>query len=170
MTLPNNICIPIHYSGDVQINPYLVLTDVLFVPQFRFNSMSVSALTNAFKLPVHFFPDHFLIQDIKNLKMIGKGSHVADLYILNSPDDVTTSFQPNLTSFVNSVSVHTWHNHPGHLSNKCLASLKQSLQCDVSILKSSPCCICPLAKQCRLSFVSNNNMSALPFDLIYCDL
>ena len=32
------------------------------------------------------------------------------------------------------------------------------------------CDICPLAKQKRLPFVSNNHLSALPFDLIHLDI
>ena len=34
-------------------------------------------------------------------------------------------------------------------------------------MKSQPCYICPLAKQRRLSFASNNNTSACMFDLVH---
>ena len=166
--MANNICILVSFSGDIQLGPQLILTDFLYVPQFNFYLISVSTLTNDSQLTIHFFPNHFVIQDVKNLKMIGKGSQVADLYILNAHNDDPA--QQNSTSLINSVSVHTWHNRLGHQSNKCLTSLKTFLQCDTFFLNSSPCCICPLAKKRKLSFVSNNNMSALPFDLIYCDL
>ena len=32
VTLPDRTLIPIYYCGDVQLNPYLTLTDVLYVP------------------------------------------------------------------------------------------------------------------------------------------
>lgn len=39
-----------------------------------------------------------------------------------------------------------------------------------SIQKDVPCPVCPLAKQKRLKFVSNNHLSANPFDLIHLDV
>lgn len=45
------------------------------------------------------------------------------------------------------------------------------LHCNISNLHNKrPCYICPLAKQRKLSFVSHNNMSSSPFDLIHCDI
>ena len=93
--------------------------------------------------------------------MIGKGRQLANLYVFhhNHPS----------TAFINSVSLHTWHNRLGHLSNKCLDSLKTHLSFD-SMHARSYCPICPLAKQRKLSFVSHNNLAILPFDLIHCDI
>ena len=36
--------------------------------------------------------------------------------------------------------------------------------------KNAHCDVCPIAKQKRLPFFSSNNISALPFDLVHCDL
>ena len=47
--------------------------------------------------------------------------------------------------------------------------LKDQLQCN-HFSRATPCYICPLAKQKRLSFPSHNNMSDSPFDLIYYDI
>ena len=74
-------------------------------------------------------------------------------------------------AYVNKVSVHVWHNRLGHLSDKRLDVLKNQLNCDISkSSEATPCYICPLAKQRKLSFVSHNNMSQFPFDLIHCDI
>ena len=55
VTLPNNQIIAVSFCGDIQLSPKLLLKDVLFVPQFHFNLISISALTTDCKLTVHFF-------------------------------------------------------------------------------------------------------------------
>ena len=45
VTLPNHIQIPVSFCGDITLSSMLTLKDVLFVPQFKFNLISVSALT-----------------------------------------------------------------------------------------------------------------------------
>lgn len=61
VTLPNLTQIPVRLCGNVRLSSNLVPQDVLFVPQFKFNLLSVSALTYGSKLTVSFFPDHFII-------------------------------------------------------------------------------------------------------------
>ena len=98
--------------------------------------------------------------------MIGRGNKVQDLYVLNVQCLHSVS-----NAFVNNVSAHIWHNRLGHISFKRLDSLKDQLKCDVTRLhKSDPCYICPLAKQRRLPFESNNHLSKFPFDLVHCDI
>ena len=45
VTLPNNLQIPINLNRDVPQCLHLTLKNVLFVPQIRFNLLSISALT-----------------------------------------------------------------------------------------------------------------------------
>lgn len=80
--------------------------------------------------------------------------------------------QTNCSSaLVNIASAQVWHNGHGHLSSKCFDLLKHQLKYDSHNYNNhEPCCICPLAKQRRLSFVSHNGLSKLPFDLIHCDV
>ena len=165
VTLPNSIVIPVHFIGDVQLNSNLVLYNVLYVPSFKFNLISVSAITKESHVTISFFPYYFLIQDINLLKMIGRGRLCNDLYVLDE-NSIT-----NPTTYVNKVSVETWHQRLGHLSHKCLDSLKHRLHIHVSDKNSSlPCCICPLAKQHRLPFNSANKFSVSVFDLVHCDI
>ena len=72
VTLPNHTSLPVSFSGEVIMNDCLILRDVLYVPSFKFNIISVSALTLNSTLVVLFSDDGFLIQDINNKKMIGK--------------------------------------------------------------------------------------------------
>ncbi|XP_031259419.1 uncharacterized protein LOC116117549 [Pistacia vera] len=132
ITLLNHSQILVHFAGDVKLHSDLVLKDVLYVPQFKFNLISVNALVTRFGLTC-----------------------------LNSISN----------AFVNNVSAHIWHNKLGHISFKRLDSLKDKLKCDVTRLhKSDPCYICPLAKQRRLAFESNNHLSKFPFDLVHWDI
>lgn len=70
---------------------------------------------------------------------------------------------------INNITSQTWHNRLGHLSFKRLESLKNKLSY-TSYNKNMPCCICPLAKQHRLPFVSHNHPSTNVFDLIHCNV
>lgn len=98
--------------------------------------------------------------------MTGRGDRIQDLYVLDVK--VLNSLS---NAFVNNVSVLMWHNRLGHLSFKRLDCLKDQLMCDVSKFnKHMPYYICPLAKQKRLSFDSNNNRSNNLFDIIHCDI
>ncbi|KAI9198311.1 hypothetical protein LWI28_013676 [Acer negundo] len=166
VTLPDHTQIPVHFSGDVKLSSMITLKNVLFVPQFKFNLISVSALVSDSHLTVKFLPDCFIIQDLGTKRMIGRGDKCEELYVLN-----TKILNSVSNAFVNHVSAHVWHNRLGHISFKRLERLKDQLHCDVSRLhKAEPCYVYPLAKQRRLSFESSNNMSVNPFDLVHCDI
>ncbi|XP_022861542.1 uncharacterized protein LOC111381922 [Olea europaea var. sylvestris] len=99
-------------------------------------------------------------------KMIGRGDKVQDLYVLD-----IRFFNSVSNVFVGKVVAHIWHNRLGYLSIKRLEALKEHVTCDIlKINKHLPCYICPIAKQRRLSFESNNNLSRKPFDLLHCDI
>ena len=77
--LPNKIIIPVHFSGDIQLAKDLVLRDVLYIPEFHFNLISVSALTTDTDLTLIFSSRHFTIQNHSS-KMFGKGDQLAAPY------------------------------------------------------------------------------------------
>ena len=125
VNLPNNSKILVRLYGDVQLAPHLLLKDVLFVPQFTYNLISVTALTIASSLTITFFHDHFLIQELHSSKMIGTSNKFKDLYLFYSKTLIATildnqsSISVNHVLFlVNNVSVNIWHHRLGHLSFK----------------------------------------------------
>lgn len=64
------------------------------------------------------------------------------------------------------------HYRLGHLSFQRLTLLRDQLHLFCNKYKDSrlvQCDVCPLAKQKRLSFTSNNHTSPNPFDLVHCD-
>ncbi|XP_073270356.1 uncharacterized protein [Primulina huaijiensis] len=163
VTLPNHTHVSVASYGDVKISDTLIIRDVLFVPEFKFNLFSVGSFIAHNEVVISFFHDQFVIQDLSLKKMIGKGRRVENLYVLEATK--ASEFPTN------TVSVQEWHNRLGHPSNNILECLQSRLNCQkVNFDNVKPCYICPLAKQRRLSFVSNHHMSASPFDLIHCDI
>lgn len=52
---PDQTSLPIEFSGDICLGTHLVLCDVLYVQQFKFSLISVSALTKEPRLTVTFY-------------------------------------------------------------------------------------------------------------------
>ena len=171
--LPNNEQIAMTLCGDIKLSSKLLLHNVLFVPQFKFNLNSVSALATDCKLTIHFFPNYFVIQDLTTKMMIGKGDKHDALYVLDTStifDQQFSGSTPILSAQVNKVSAHVWHERHGHLSFQRSEFLQPQLHCNTKHDTHVPCYIYPLAKQHRLSFSSHNHMSKSPFDLVHCDI
>lgn len=181
VTLSNHKIIPVKFIGAVKCGHSLMLKDVLYVLQFKFNLMSVSSLTRDPCIEVRFFITR-VIQDAHNQKMNCKGKRIADLYKMSDSscdlaqdnkinaliDDVCVS----ISSAVNKVNTCTWHHKLGHLLFQKLVFLKDQLHlsCDKNGNHNSVHCnVCPLVKQRRLSFVSNNHLSINAFDWTTCD-
>lgn len=74
-------------------------------------------------------------------------------------------------SWISSPYNKIWHARLGHLSDRVLKLVSIKLPFDVpKHFNSHECKACPLAKFKKLSFLSLNNMSKNPFDLIHCDI
>lgn len=170
VTLPN-MKVPITHTGIIHITDALVLYDVLHVPDFRFNLISVSNLLRSLFCSAHFFPDVCLLQELSQGSMIGRGNFYHNLYILETPSLSTSS---PATFFCGSMLIdeHLWHLRLGHPSSGVFQKLLQDLPSLKSVSSSteSHCSVCPLAKQKRLAYVSHNNLSSKPFDLVHIDI
>lgn len=148
VTSPDQTSFPVLFIGDVKINHNLYLTDVLYVPQFRFNLLSVSALTTSSPTTFTFSCDHFIIQNSTQKRLIGKGERIGDLYILNhrSTDNETLTTETAIS--INRVDADLWHFRLGHLSTRLLLTMVDKLHCNVSrIHNKQPCYVCPLASK-----------------------
>ena len=168
ITLPNGRFVPITHTGTIKITDSLILYDVLLVPDFQFNLISVSSLIRSLVCAAHFFPNGCLIQELSRGLMIGKGSLYNNLYILDSPCAVS-----NKIVFCGSISTDSsvWHQRLGHPSSSVFKNISTSLPSYKNIESDSfPCQVCPLAKQRRLAYVSHNNLASHPFDLIQMDV
>ena len=83
VTLPNGHTVPVSGTGSVRLCDDLTLQNVLFVPQFHCNLLSISALTQQHPYVVSFYSDHYVIEDRTQGRRIGMGRQVGNLYILD---------------------------------------------------------------------------------------
>ena len=103
----------------VKLSDQLVLANVLFVPYFCFNVLSISSLTKSHNCSVNFLANSFLIQDHTQDKMIGKGRRQGNLYVLDI-DYFCHSFS-KISASCNNLTlspVELWHyrlRHPSHV-------------------------------------------------------
>ena len=141
----------------------LPLQDVLYVLNFPFNLISISALTKALLCYVTFFPYHYIFQDLRTGVQIGLGRKTHDrLYELvsNQPSRGLTC------SLSRTASSLDWHHHLGHPS---LTKLRQALP--LMSIKPFLCESCEMGKHHRATFSCIESIpSSKPFDLVHCNI
>ena len=83
VALPNGHTVSVHGTGSVRLCNDLTLQNVLFVPQFHWNLLSISALTQQHPYVVSFHSDHYVIEDPTQGRKIGIGRQANNLYTLD---------------------------------------------------------------------------------------
>lgn len=96
VTLPNGTRETISHIGTIHLSSSLILSNVLFVPSFRFNLISFSTLLAHSIASAHFYPDFCIIQDLSQAWTIGRGRLLHRLYILDVDDLEPTAFSASL--------------------------------------------------------------------------
>ena len=168
VNLPNGEKVVVTYIGTVQISSTLTLTDVLCVPSFNFNLISVSQLTKHKFCCLIFLGDWCFIQDLAQWSMIGLGKQSNGLYLLQAfvPPSRSTTLVTNVS---HTSSSDLWHSRLGHLSLSKLQLLKHFV--DIDVQNKATCCdVCHFSKQKRLSFPSSSHVTTKSFELIHYDL
>lgn len=165
VVFPTQYRFMVEYIGTVNLSPDIILTEVLNVPDFSYNLLSVSTLIKHSSHSVNFCGASCLIQDKSGLRTIGKVDLVNGLYLLNVP------MQQEATVLSCTSTFETWHQRMGHPSYERLNSMKNLLSLNTALSRKHEFCrVCPLAKQRRLSFSSNNHVAQHIFDLVHCDI
>ncbi|KAG7588381.1 Integrase catalytic core [Arabidopsis suecica] len=169
VTLPTGFGVKITGIGTFKLNEFLILNNVLYIPDFRLNLLSISQLTKDLGYRVTFDEASCIIQDpIKGL-MIGRGEQISNLYVLdvqsvvNPADQIT--FSTNIV-----VDSSLWHSRLGHPSMEKSDIITDVLGFKQRNKRSFHCTICPLAKQKHLPFKSKNNVCDSAFDLVHIDV
>ena len=62
--LPNSHFVSISHIGFVQLMDTIILAIVLFIPNFRFNFLSISSLTHRHSISINFSSDSCTLQDL----------------------------------------------------------------------------------------------------------
>ena len=177
--LPNGQFASVTHVGTIKITEFLVLTNVLCIPSFSFNLISVSKLIKNLQCCVIFLSNFCFIQHLPSWKTIGVGEEVDGLYhLLHKPMSVipkisvsvhSATFMQNDKFCVNFANNSLWHYRLGHPADLPFKMLSHVIPHAIHESNKS-CNICPLAKQHRLSFPHSITMSAQPFELIHCDI
>lgn len=171
VTLPTGLGVQIAGIGSIRLSDSLTLKNVLYLPDFRLNLLSVSQLTKDLGFRVIFDPATCMIHDPTRGLMIGKGEQICNLYVLDTVNMVVSSLlqQPFASCSSVVVDVALWHKRLGHPSMSKTDSIIDVLGFKQLNKEPFHCSICPLAKQKRLPFQSKNNMSQQAFDLLHID-
>ncbi|KAK8348906.1 hypothetical protein V6Z11_A06G109600, partial [Gossypium hirsutum] len=75
----------ITHTGSCTISPDIKLANVLYIPDFRYNLLSISKLTKDLHCFVSFYPHFCIFQDPSSGKMKGIGKEQDGLYIFSLP-------------------------------------------------------------------------------------
>lgn len=104
--LPNGNSTPILSSGSATISPSHTLHKVLYVPDFRFNLLSMSKFTAQHNCCVVFHPHFCLFKDLLTGKVTGIGKQKHGFYYFFQPKSyvVATEYLPLNVSQLNIVS------------------------------------------------------------------
>lgn len=171
--LPTGATAHITHIGDTILSCGLVLLNVLFVPQFTHNLLSVTKLSKDNKCDVLFGEQKCLIVNSDSKMTLCVGQLKNNLYYLSDKTSISTeNIVCNVTSQSNS-SVDasnmyiTWHNRFGHASDSVL----KYVECVKPLIPhhSKICLICPMSKFTKLPNTLSSSHASIPFDLVHVD-
>jgi GAG-pre-integrase domain len=146
-------------------NNSLRLNNVLHVPSFIKNLLSISQLLTDNNLLIEFSPTLCIIKDRLTLSPLLQAKHHSGLYSLHLP-----SAQPKQAYLGARLSADLWHARLGHPSSTTTLHVLNSfhLPCSSKIL--SLCHDCCMSKSHKLPFSLSTSSTTSPLTLIHSDL
>ena len=91
VNLPIGAQVAISHVGDSLILKDKLVKDVLYIPDFQYNLLSVSQLTKQLKCGILFFPEFCVFQDLFSGRVLGICKEDQGLYLLNTEIQPSTS-------------------------------------------------------------------------------
>lgn len=95
MYLPDGNVKFVEHLGDMCFNDNVILTDVLIVPSFKFNLLSVRKLCITSRVKFEFYAHCCLLQDLLTDKVIAVGRVIENLYVLDK-----SSFHSTISRYI----------------------------------------------------------------------
>uniref|UniRef100_M1ANP4 Integrase core domain containing protein n=1 Tax=Solanum tuberosum TaxID=4113 RepID=M1ANP4_SOLTU len=152
--LPNGVVAQVTHPGSSSVTARTSLTNVLYLPQFKFNLIYVSKLTKKLGCSVSFFPDFCLFQDLSNGRVREICREENGLYVLTGSTKLqqpqsqnngcVLAIKDSNTSQV-SADVELWHQRIGHAFIRSLNKIiSVKIECIANTLNN--CTIFPHAK------------------------
>ncbi|XP_019244590.1 PREDICTED: uncharacterized protein LOC109224467 [Nicotiana attenuata] len=156
--LPTEEHVSITHVGIYSFFKNKKVQNILHIPEFKYNLLSVSKLTKELRCLAAFYPDFYVFQELSSGKVLGIGKEEFGLYILKAASAQSTSFLFTSISFYLLL---------GHDPLKVLRSVK-SLH-DMHF-KQHHWTVCPVAKQSRLPFLVSSSYFKSAFDMVHGDV
>ncbi|KAK9690007.1 hypothetical protein RND81_09G098300 [Saponaria officinalis] len=179
ISLPNGQIVTINSVGTVPITSDIILSDVLYVPCFKFNLLSVAKLARHYNSTITSTSDACFMQGSSLKKPLMLGRNNRDLFLMQSDVSLTKTSANNKdhvasSSHLASVSTDNtalWHNRLGHLPMyklRLLDVFNASSASNASDINA--CYICAKSRQHRLSFPNSFTSTFSAFELIHIDV
>lgn len=191
ITLPNGECSTITHCGTVKLRNGLILENVLVVPDFKHNLLSVNKLTSLGHCKVNFYAGYCIIVEDNTLKIRGVGECRNGLYYLIN--DCIESVVETLkilcvqASVFNAIhdsaqapsgwleqkelsSTMLWHLRLGHVPLKKLTLMGFNTKPAGTSNPLAICVTCPLGKLTKLPFSHSQSHACSPFELIHIEI
>lgn len=115
ITVPTGNTVIVNKMGTIVLNNNIKLRDVLYIPQFSCNLISINKLTYDLNCTVTYSSHGCMIQDQQTRSMIGSGDLCDGVYILRRVAMQGSSLAANT---VNETTL--WHARMGHPSSQNL--------------------------------------------------
>lgn len=167
VSIPNGNSISVDGAGKSKILDSLVLDNVLLVPDFQCNLISVSKLTRKHNCMVIFTADNCIVQDLHSKALIGTGRQQDGLYFFDNLHDQNKKDCKTIALKVDATNCTMWHARLGHTSQFKIDHIGLNI---VGKIDTNSCDSCMKAKQTRLPFPMSCIKTVACFDLIHCDI
>ncbi|KAF3662745.1 hypothetical protein FXO38_11003 [Capsicum annuum] len=141
-------------TGGVSILEGQKLQDVLHVPDFKFNLLSVANITKELCCSVSFFLDFCVFQALYTGKLMGIGREREGLYILKEELMGSVASASRVAD-----NNKLWHHRLGHPSFGEMQHIPTSTHTLGDEMQQN-CDVCPMAKQHRLTFPTCNSKTS----------
>ena len=168
--LPNGHFVRATCSGTIQLSPNITLHDVLYIPAFTFNLISISKLVSSVNCELIFSSTSCTLQEMNNHTKIGTVEAKHGLYYL-VPNQLTTKTVNSIITHPQCtvIPIDLWHfrlGHPSHERLRCMKTCYPFLRNNNDFV----CNTCHHAKHKKMPFSSSNSHTSHVFFLLSSSL
>ena len=161
VSIANGSTAAVKGKGKIKIASKTINSDILYVPSFPFQLLSVQRLTTSLNCDVIFTPFKVFFQDHYTKQKIGEGFHLNGLYFF-----CDSEVPKGLQAFYSPINDHRlWHFRLAHASDSVISKIKPNLP-----KRMYDCETCHYSKSSRLPFKLSVSKVSQVFELIHSDV
>ena len=182
ITLADGTLKKVSVIGQIPLNPQLTLHNVLYVPGFKFNLLSVGKLLADYSLCALFYLEKCLFQDLTTNLVMDSTLKADGLYKIKLPiaknrtlgsqvssicSNISSTHVTSNNSSCNFLPIDVLHVRLGHTS---VSKMQHIPMCKHILLASFSYDICMMVKLTRLPFSKSSIKTTSCFQLVHMDL